>query len=265
MPFNMAAAGVGGRIFNLSISAEDLSLSYNIEAEVISKFGIPATRASDRIILSLAAVDLVSSIRTAPAIDGNGLHDSAFLVIDFASGVWLSGRGGNAGNGGRGQWDTEPPGRDISRAGVLGSDGGIALRLGCPTELTGTGDVEKGYGAGGGGGAGATSANDAHGGGGGSGGAPLGNGGSGGVDVNEGNDDGADGAAATNTTRGAPGAAGGVNAGSGGAGGDSGNVAQAGSNGLKNGGAAGTDGNAIDKQGFELTVGAGVTVTGDIV
>ena len=139
MPFNMAAAGVGGRIFNLSISAEDLALSYNIEAEVISKFGIPATRTGDRIILSLAAVDLVSSIRTAPAIDGNGLHDSAFLGIDFTSGVWLSGRGGNAGDGGRGQWDAETPGRDISRAGVLGSGGGISLLLGSTTERIGTG------------------------------------------------------------------------------------------------------------------------------
>ena len=263
--FNQAAAGIGGRIFNLSISAEDLALSYDVEAEVISKFGVPNTRTGDRIILSLAAVDLVSSIRTAPAINGNGLHDSAFLVIDFTAGGWVSGRGGNAGKGGNGEWDLEPPGTDISRVGGVGQSGGIALRLGCPTELTGTGDVENGYGGGGGGTGGATSNADAHGAGGGGGGAPLGNGGAKGVDVNQGNDDGVDGTAATNTVKGTGGTAGGANAGAGGNGGQQGTAAQNGGAGRTAGGLAGSDGNAIDKQGFTLTIGAGVTVTGPVV
>ncbi len=257
-------AGVGGGIFILNLTTEDLALNYNVEAEVVSQHGV-ATRAGDRVILNLSAVDFVASVSTGYAIDGNDLHNSAKLAIVFATGVWVSGRGGIGGAGGDGEWDLEPPGFDISRAGKVGKNGGVAIRLGCDTELLGTGDVERGYGGGGGGTGGATSNSDAHGGGGAGGGAPLGLGGAKGVDVNQGNDDGVAGTAATNTVKGTGGAAGGANAGAGGNGGEQGTAAQNGGAGRVAGGLAGTDGNAIDKQGFVLTVGAGITVTGPIV
>jgi len=259
MPFSMAAAGVGGRFFPLTLTLEDLSSTYDIEAEVVSNFGV-STKAGDIIRVTVSAVDVVAATTSGYAIDGNGLDNDARLEIIFTASSYVSGRGGVAGNGGVGSWDQEL-GIDLSSVGANGNNGGTAIRYGCPTTLSGAGDIIKGYGAGGGGGGGAISNSTEHGGGGGGGGAALGTGGAGGA----GSDGtGVAGGTATVTADGGAGAAGGAQAGAGGRGGDSAAAAANGASGTKAGGTAGTDGNAIDTQGFSHTT-SGVTITGAVV
>jgi len=281
VPFNQAVAGVGGGLFILDLTTEDLALNFNVEAEVLSKFGV-STRAGDRIVINLSAVDFVASESGVYAIDGNGLDDNASLAIKFTAGTWLSGRGANGGKGGDAEFDIEES-TDISDPGSPGNNGGIAIRLGCDTELLGSGDVERGYGAGGGGGGGAPSSAgkdggggggggdwgpNAGGGGGGGGGAPLGtNRGLGGTGGNAsggtGTVNGSVGSNATETAKGI-GGAGGNDGGAGGNGAESGTASQAGGSGNAAGGSAGSDGGAISKQGFDLTVDGGITVVGAV-
>lgn len=263
MPFNMAMAGVGGRAFVLSISAEDLAIAYDIESQIASAYPSAApTRAGDKIQLNIAAVDLVAASASGYAIDGNGLHNDALLTISLTSGAWISGRGGAGGIGGNGDWDPEPPASDDSTVGGNGNAGGTALRLGCETNIIGTGTIIKGFGGGGGGGGGAISLGTRYGGGGGGGGAPLGTGGAGGAGASGA---GVAGGTGTNTADGGGGAAGGAQAGAGGDGGDTVAAAANGSSGTKAGGAAGSDGAAIDSQAFTHSEAGGITVTGDII
>lgn len=263
MPFNMAILGVGGRTFILAISAEDLAISYNIEAQIASEFPNAApTIAGDRINLSIAAVDLVAASMAEYAIDGDGVHDDAILTMNFASGALIAGKGGQGGKGGLASW-LNPI--DRSRAGFVGKDGGTAIRLGCETRFIGTGTIEKGYGGGGGGGAGADSS-EAHGGGGGGGGFAHGDAGNGGVaNGSSSNVSGDDGVAGDMLGGGAGGDAGGLAGGPGGDGGDSSDAAQAGTAGNTLGGIAGSDGDAINSQGFTHSEAGGITVTGDII
>ena len=264
----MAMAGVGGRIFNLApLLVEDLALAYNVEAQIASQFpGAAPTKKLDRIVMTLGGVDFVAASRAGYAIDGDGLHDEAILIIKIDASTNIYGRGGDGGKGGDGEWDAEPPGTDLSIAGVSGSSGGTAIRFGCETLIKGSGGlITKGYGGGGGGGGGATGVGNISGGGGGGGGAALGSGGAKGIDQSLSSDDGVAGTQATNTANGTGGAAGGAEAGAGGDGGDSGSAAVAGNIGTKLGGSAGSDGNAIDSQGFTNSIDGAITVTGAII
>jgi len=263
MPFNHAIMGVGGRTFILAITAEDLAINYDVEAEVLSAFPTSGgTVRGDVVQLSVAAVDLVAASATGYAIDGDGLHDDAKLFISLTTGAWISGRGGKGGNGGKGEWTVfEPPaGSDTSTAGSGGSPSGRAIRFGCETHIIGTGDIERGYEGGGGGGGGAINASNVHGGGGGGGGAPLGLGGSGGI----GQPTGSAGGTATNTADGGGGLAGGAEGGNGGRGGDSVAAGATGSAGTTSGGSAGSVREAITTQGFTNTIAGTVTVTGAV-
>lgn len=261
MPFNMALISGGRRVYTVAIEAEDLSANFNVESEVISAYGISGTRADDLIILNVAAVNVVAANASVYAIDAHGLHDDAELRIVLTAGALISGRGGKGGNGGLGFWNSEL-GVDESNPGLVGFDGGTAIRYGCDTNIIGTGTITKGYGGGGGGGGGSSSSSSAHGGGGGGGGVPFGAGGSGGYGLNG---SGSAGSAATVSALGAGGAAGGANAGAGGDGGESGTAQQAGDSGTKAGGSAGSDGDAIDTQGFTHSAGGSVTITGSVV
>ena len=264
MPFNMAAAGVGGRFFPLSISAEDLSSTYDVESEISSQFGT-TTKKADIIQLTVAAVNVIAATVSGYAIDADGVHDEAQLEIILTTGCLISGRGGAGGNGGRGEWEPETS-RDFSSAGSLGENGGTAIRYGCPTTLSGTGTISKGYGGGGGGGGYAADFASAAGGGGGGGGVPLGAGGLGGNDdTSPSTQDGVGGNAATTSALGTGGAGGTPNAGDGGDGGESGTAQTNGSAGSKPGGLAGSDGDAIDTQTFSHTAGGGVTIVGSVV
>jgi len=264
MPFNQILLSGGRRFFSLSISAEDLSSTYDVEAEVISNYGISGTIKGDSIQLNVAAVNVVAATTSGYAVDADGLHDEALFEIVLAGGGFLSGRGGDAGRGGLGWWDAEPPAQDRSITGQAGGNGGAAIRYGCDTTLSGTGTVRKGYGGGGGGGGGATSSSNRGGGGGGGGGAPLGAGGVGGGSDPAGNS-GSNGTVATVPNNGTGGTEGHVVAGDGGDGGDTGSVAQAGEGGTGGIGAAGSDGDAIHKQGFAHSAGGGITITGPVV
>lgn len=266
MPFNMAMAGVGGRSFILAITAEDLAINYDVEAQISSQFPSAApTRAADVIKLTISAVDLVASSTSVYAIDGDGLHDDAILNIILISGAFISGLGGKGGRGGDGDFEIEPEPLDLSTVGSPGLNGGAAMRFGCETNISGTGTISKGYAGGGGGGGGATSGSQEHGGGGGGGGSALGDGGAGGIRIGGGAGGGSSGDVATVTAKGDGGAAGGANAGAGGDGGDSAGVAVNGSNGTKAGGSAGSDGNAVNSQGFTHSEGGSVTVVGNII
>lgn len=264
MPFNLAIASGGRRTFPLAITAEDLALNYNVEAEVVSQYGL-STAKNDVVVLTIAAVDLVAASTSGYAIDADGLHDEAEFKLVLTTGCLISGRGANGGDGGRTWWDAEES-TDLSSVGSVGSNGGSAIRYGCPTTISGTGTIRKGYGGGGGGGGGAVGDSNDGGGGGGGGGAPLGDGGDGGLDFGLGSNVGDPGSAATVTTLGDGGLAGGTNGGDGGDGGDSTPTAQQnGSIGTKSGGAAGSDGDAIHTQTFDHSAGDNVTITGDII
>ena len=263
MPFNMALAGVGGRVFILAqLASEDLALAYNVEAQVISQFPTSGgTILGDEIQLTLSGVDFIAATTTGYAIDADGLDDGAIFTINMIAGSVIRGRGGNAGKAGDGIFDPEPPAEDQSTVGSAGSSGGTCIRFGCKTRIIGTGTIESGHGGGGGGGGGAPLGIE-HGGGGGGGGSPLGTGGLKGLGSSG---DGTNGTDATRTSKGIGGAAGGANAGAGGNGGEVGTIAQAGVSGVKAGGAAGADGNAIDSQGFAHSEGSNITVTGPII
>ena len=254
MPFNRAASGVGGRRFILAaLTVEDLALNYNVESQVASQFpGATPTKARDKILLTLGAIDLVASSATGYAIDADAVHDLAIFNITMTTGGLLAGRGGKGGNGG-----IIPVGSGT--AGIAGNSGGTAIRYGCVTNIKGTGEIRQGYGAGGGGGSNDGATKD--GGGGGGGGAALGAKGIGGEGLdNNGND----GTAATVAAKGTGGAAV-ATGGFGGNGGESGTAAQAGETVSNAGGAAGSDGNAIDSQGFTRTEAVGITVTGPVI
>ena len=257
MPFNMAVAGIGGRTFILApLTLEDLSLAYNVEAEVLSQFPLQgATRATDQIQLTMSGVDFVAASRTGYAIDADGLHDLAVFSITMLSGCHILGRGGKGGKGGEGFEFEESNG-------VAGLSGGLAMRFGCETNIVGTGTIERGYG-GGGGGAGnyLNGPQIGDGGGGGGGGVPFGAGGNGGL----GNDnDGTSGTAATIVDKGVKGTS--AIGGDGGDGGENATPAQAGQNaGGQLGGAAGADADAIDSQEFTHSEGGSITVIGDII
>ena len=265
MPFSMAMVSGGGRFYSLVIPVDDLAIAFDVEAEVFAAYGV-TTRPFDRIRVTVNASRLVADLSTSLTIDGDGLDDQATLEIALSGGE-IDGRGGDGGNGGAGIYDAEPPGRDLSRVGQPGDAGGTAIRCGCPTTVTGTGTLSKGYGGGGGGGGAATGLSVEEGGGGGGGGAPLGAFGSGGLSglSGGGSDSGQDGTVATTVLKGLGGAGGGTLAGDGGDGGDSTSVAQAGDAGTKVGGAAGADGNAVDTQGFAFVVDPGIVVVGAII
>lgn len=264
MPFNMAVASGGARFFLLSIDAEDLAINYNIEAQLISQYGISGTLAGDRIRLNIAGVKLVALSNGTYAIDGNSLHDSAHLEISLTAGAWISGRGGTGGKGGNANGDIGPPFFDLSQDGNNGTAGGTPIRYGCPTDIIGTGTIERGYGGGGGGAGGASSSTISGAGGGGGGGAPFGGSGGGGSDLLNSND-GASGSAAGETTLGAGGAGGSIG-GDGGDGAQNGTSAQSGQGSSGQvGGSAGADGSAIHKQGFAHSAAGGITLIGPVV
>jgi len=264
MPFNMAMLGVGGRIFILNISAEDLASNYNIESAILSAYSISNTLPGDIIQLNIAAVNIVAANTSVYAIDGNDLNSLALLTIALTSGALIAGRGGVGGKGGNTIWDNSLG--DLSGSGSPGLDGGTAIRLGCETNIIGTGTITKGFGGGGGGGAGADSG-DADGGGGGGGGSALANGGAKGIASGDSSslNEGFAGSAGTVSVLGAGGAAGGPQGGPGGGGGDSGTAQQAGSAGTRSGGAAGGDGDAMNSQGNTHSEGGGITVVGAII
>jgi hypothetical protein len=263
MPFNAPLLAGGRRTFLLAITSEDLASTYDIEGQLVSQYGITGTKSKDLVVLSIAGVNVVAATTSGFALDGNGLHNEANLIIKLTAGALISGRGGNGGVGGNGEYDPEPPGIDLSTAGTSGLNGGTAVRYGCPTEWRGTGTISKGYGGGGGGGGGASGGSSStwHGGGGGGGGAPLGVGGTNGSGLGG---DGVVGSTAAVATLGAGGAAGGANAGAGGDGGESGTAQQVGANGTKVGGAAGSDGIAVQTNSHSHTVGGGITVVGTV-
>ena len=256
----------GPRTFILdSITSEDLDFSYDVEAQVISKFGISGTIAGDNIILNIAAIKLVTG--SVSGLDASDLHDNAIFTINIVAGTKILGGGGNGGEGGDSFFDQEPP--NLGNSAQAGTDGGSGLtpiRLGCVTFIKGAaGNIELGYGAGGGGGG--DYGPPAGGGGGGGGGAPLGTfrgkGGGAGTGENGAPSSGTAGNDATETTKGI-GGAGSEDAGAGGNGAESGTAAQVGVNGNAPGGSAGSNGGAIDKQGFDLTVDGGITVIGAV-
>lgn len=255
----MVAAGT--RFFPLTITAEDLISTYDVEAEVLAQYGVN-TGVGDTIKLTVSAVDVVAASTGAYAIDADGLNNLAMLEIIFIVGSMVAGRGGSGGAGGLGDWDAEPPATDLSLPGSAGAFGGNAIRLGCPTTLSGEGLISAGHGAGGGGGGGSAGFGTRFGGGGGGGGAPLGQGGVGGPG---GSAPGIGGTTALVTVKGDGGLAGGAQAGDGGDGGDSSpSPAQAGLFGTKIGGAAGADGIALVTQGFSHVADPGVIIEGSI-
>ena len=262
MPFNRALMFGGPRnIILAALTAEDLALAYDVEAQIASQFPLLAPSiAGDKIHLTLAGVDFVAASAGGYVIDGDGLHDDAFFTLNIDSSTNIYAKGGAGGFGGLGEWDFESS-QDLSSVGFAGGNGGTAIRFGCETNIIGAGGlITKGYGAGGGGGG--NGPPPVGGGGGGGGGAALGSGGSGGL-ASPGTP-GSAGTVATNTANGT-GGAGGASAGAGGDGGDSGGAAAAGSSGSKTGGAAGSDGNAIDSQGFTYSIDGAITVTGTII
>lgn len=261
MPFNAAMTGLGGVAYILDITVEDLISTYDVEDEVLAKYGTN-TQEGDTVQLRVAGVNVVAATTSQYAIDGDGLNDSALLEIVLASGAFIAGRGGNGGMGGWGEWDFESD-EDNSSWGFPGANGGTAIRLGCDTRFRGPGVISNGFGGGGGGG-GYGTIPSAGGGGGGGGGAPLGVGAPGGPAIGPGNVSGSPGETAGVTTKGA-GGAGGSSAGDGGDGGDSSPSApEQGTAGSQPGGAAGSNGLAIETQGFLYTIGSGVTVEGSI-
>jgi hypothetical protein len=253
----MAIASGGQRFYALAITSEDLSSTYDVEAEVVSQYGIPNTLAGDIVKLTISAVDVVAATAGGYAIDADGLNAGARLEIVLTTGALISGRGGAGGTGGNGVGDPEIP---IAGDGGDGGDGGVAIRYGCDTTISGTGTVSKGYGAGGGGGAAATTT-DGYGGGGGGGGVPLGAAGAFGTGSTT---NGTVGNAATVSALGA-GGAGAATAGDGGDGGESGTAQENGQNGGASGGTAGSDGDAIDTQTFSHSAGGGITIVGAVV
>lgn len=266
MPFNMAVAGVSGRrIILASLTVEDLALAYDVEAQLASQFPLLApSLAGDVIGLTLEGVDFVAASAGGYVIDANGLHDDALFILSIDSSTNIYAKGGAGGVGGQGERDLEPPATDLSTVGLVGNNGGTAIRFGCETQIKGAGGlITKGYGAGGGGG-GSGSSGNVGGGGGGGGGAALGSGGTGGAGIPPSDGNGTDGTVATNTANGT-GGAGADSAGTGGDGGDSGGAATAGGAGSKAGGATGSDGNAIDSQGFTHSIDGAITVTGAII
>ena len=263
MPFNRAVMFGGARsIILASLTVEDLALAYDVEAQISSQFpGLAPSRAGDKIQLTLAGVDFVAASAAGYAIDADGLHDDALFTLNIDSSTNIYAKGGVGGAGGFGEWDQEES-QDLSTVGSAGTNGGTAIRFGCETNIVGAGGlITKGYGAGGGGGA--DGGPPAGGGGGGGGGAALGPGGTAGG-VQPPGSAGSAGTVATNTANGT-GGAGGNSGGAGGDGGDSGGAAAAGTNGSKVGGAAGSDGNAIDSQGFTYSIDGAITVTGTII
>lgn len=265
MPFNRALMFAGARTFILAaLTVEDLALAYDVEAQIASQFpDMAPSLAGDKIQLTLGGVDFVSASIGSYAIDADGLHDDALFTLNIDSSTNIYARGGKGGYGG--PCAALFPPIDISGAGEAGEDGGTAIRFGCETIIKGTGGlITKGYGGGGGGG-GNGSVAPGSGGGGAGGGAALGALGDGGDALPPGGLAGADGTAATNTANGVGGNGGDGNAGDGGDGGDSGSAAQAGTAGGKAGGVVGTDGDAIDSQGFDYTIDGAITVTGAII
>ena len=263
MPFNRAIAGIGGRSFIFRIDA-DRTTSFVVEDEVQSINSGQGTLPGDKVAIILASgVSLTGSIGIGAAIDGLGMNAQAFLNIVMTS-SFIRGRGGRGGDGG-------DAGLVIGfltqmEDGAAGSTGRHAIRLGCPTTISGTGDVIRGYGGGGGGGGGADTNFHVEPGSGGGGGAALGAGGSAGsilfgIPAPVLGEDGDDG---TLTNGGNGGDT--VGPADGGDGGGPG-AAEAGvSPPESSGGAAGADGDAINTQGgaFTVNVGAGITVTGPI-
>jgi hypothetical protein len=262
----MAVVGVGGRVFNLApLTSQDLALAYNVEAQFASQFPSAApSKANDKFIMTLGGVDFVAASASGFAIDGDALHNDALLIINIDPSTNIYARGARGGDGGPGRWNVEI-GFDQSGGGDAGSNGGTAIRFGCETNIKGSaGLITKGYAGGGGGGGGATGPSNIGGGGGAGGGAALGAGGTGGIEVGPGTNDGANGTAATRTANGV-GGAGGSPGGNGGNGGDAGGAATNGAAGTSSGGLAGSDGNAIDSQGFTHSIDGGITVTGAII
>ena len=253
MAFNTAMMGIGGRIIILSaLSAEDLAINYNVESQIASQFpNLAPSIAKDIINLTISGDDYIASSRNVYAIDADGLHDEAKFQITLETGCWISGRGGDAGDGGIIPFGTGNPGS-------AGQAGGTAIRFGCPTTIEGTGTIEQGYGGGGGGGS--NDAGDKDGGSGGGGGAPLGAAGAGGAGFSNG---GNNGTIATNTAKGLGGASVGAG-GFGGNGGENGTAAQAGESVSNSGGSAGSNGAAIASQGFSHSERGGITVVGAI-
>ncbi len=262
MPFNRAMMMPGPRTFILtSITAEDLSFTYNVEAQVVSQFGISGTQFGDNIMLSIGAVKLLT---LSLGLDADGLHDDAIFTLNIVSGTKILGRGGSGGKGGDAEFDPEPPHvSNVAFAGSKGKIGSTPIRLGCTTFIKGAGgNIELGYGGGGGGGG--DFGPPAGGGGGGGGGAPDALGGSGGfASGGAGPTNGSSGSAATETGFGS-GGAGGRDAGAGGDGGDVDDTQTAGTSADAAGGAAGSDGKAISKQGFDVTIDGGITVVGAV-
>lgn len=251
MPFSgaMAISGAGRNITLAKLDAEDLAMLYDVEAQVLLQFpALGASRRGDIINLTIGGHIYVAALPSNYAIDADTVHDEARLVLTFELGVHIHGRGGSGGRGGFGDFE-------IQQNGSLGGAGGTAIRMGCPTDMLGIGNIQTGYG-GGGGGAGAMQV--AGGGSGGGGGGSLGGGGAGEFQ------NGQPGTAATVDFGGIGGI--GTNGGDGGQGGNNGSPAEFGENIIGAlGGAPGADGNALDTQGFNLVTDPGINFIGDLI
>lgn len=250
MPFSAAAITSGARNITLAkLDSEDLAMLYDVENQILLQFPqLGASRRLDTINLTLGAHNFVAALASNYALDADGLHDEAKLILTFEPGVHIFGRGGSGGRAGWGDFEIQADGHD-------GLEGGIAIRLGCPTELLGLGNIRPGYG-GGGGGAGAMLVGG--GGSGGGGGAPLGGGGLGAYHNGE------PGSAATVDFGGVGGI--GVNGGAGGIGGNTGSPPEIGE--WKPGalgGEGGAEGSSMDTQAFPYVADPGINFVGDII
>lgn len=251
MPFSaaMTIGGAGRNITLAKLDAEDLAMLYDVEAQIALQFpALGASQAKDIINLTLGGHDYVAAVASSYAIDADGIHNEAKLVLTFELGCHIYGRGGIGGRGGYGDFEISNDGQD-------GFNGGTAIRLGCPTDMLGICNVQAGYG-GGGGSAGSQAVNG--GGNGGGGGAAFGSGGAGFYQ------NGVAGSVATLSLGGDGGSS--NNGGNGGNGGSESFSAQRGQNMSGSlGGEAGLNGNAMDAQAFVYNADPGINFIGAVI
>jgi len=248
MAFNsVLAMGLSGRSFLLVLASGDTE--YVVENNLVTTYPTSGgSKAGDIITLSIPpGVVRGASNTSSYAINGDTLHNGARLIIIVGITATITGHGGAGGAGGiytAGSPESGAPGSP-------GENGGTAVKLGCYTTISGSGTVTKGYGGGGGGGPDTTLNRGGCGGGGGAGSYPS--------VAGAGQSPAEWGGFGTLTTGGAGGTTNGFD---GGKGGDIGSPAVAGQNGTNVGGAAGTDGKAIELNGFTGSFTA--TIVGDI-
>ena len=264
MPFSTAMVGLGkDRVFTLAkLDAEDLATLYVVDTQLATQFPTLApTRPGDIVQLTLGGFIFVAALADNYCIDAGGLDDQAKFELTLEAGCFVYGRGGTGGKGGDAVFGS------IQDDGLPGFIGGTAIRLGCPTNISGIGTIERGYGGGGGGGGRLIQpSNITVGGIGGGGGAPLGGGGLGGIGIGGlAQVAGDPGFMATILLGGAAGDGPSISP-DGGDGGSSGILAQDGVGGPNSsGGIGGTDGDSIDSQGFAPTLGSNIIIIGPII